>query len=105
MGNRLIPKENANVMTLLGGLTDRPTDGPTDIQTHAPIDLSHYDTCKRILLPSFQTHAPIDLSHYDTIVKGYFCRRSSTGSISQSECSDFGYGPITAAMPRDVGGN
>ena len=31
------------------------------------------------------------------LAKGYFCRRSSTGPTDQSECSDFGHGPITAA--------
>ena len=81
-----------------GGRTDRPTDRLTDVQTHAPIDLSHYDTIVKGYFCRRSRHAPIDLSHYDTIVKGYFCRLSSTGSISQSECLDFGYGPITVAI-------
>ena len=79
-----------------GGQTDRRTDRCSDTSSYRFLSLRH--NCKRIFLPSFQTHAPIDLSHYDTIVKGYFCRRSSMGSISQSECSDFGYGPITVAI-------
>ena len=60
---------------------DSPTDGQTDFQTRSYIDLPHYNTMVK------ETHEI-----------GYFCRRSSTGSISQSECLDFGYGPITEAI-------
>ena len=63
------------------GRTDRPTDGPTNVLTHATTDLFHHDTMVK-----------------ETLEIGYFRRRSSTGSISQSECSDFGYGPITVAI-------
>ena len=63
------------------GRMDGPTDGPTNVLTHATTDLFHHDTMVK------ETHGI-----------GYLCRWFSTGSISQSECSDSGYGPITAAM-------
>ena len=64
-----------------GRRTDRPTDGWTDVRTQGLIYLSRYDSMVK------ETHG---IEH--------FCRCSSTGSNSQSEGSDFGYGPITAEI-------
>ena len=64
-----------------GRRTDRPTDGWTDLRTQGLIYLSRYDSMVK------ETHG---IEH--------FCRCSSTGSNSQSECPDFGYGPITAEI-------
>ena len=61
--------------------TDWPTDGWTDVWTHA-------------LIESPRCNLPVK----ETIAIEYFCRCFSTGSNSQSECEDFSYGPITAEI-------
>ena len=64
-----------------GGRTDRPTDGWTDVRTHGFVDFPRYSSMvkknawNRTFLPMFQH-----------------------GSNSQSECSDFDCGPITAEI-------
>ena len=86
------------VMILLGGQTanlsnvrtDRRTNVPTDGRTDRPTDR----------WTDIRTHGLKDLPRYDSMIKETlgienFCRYSSTGSNSQSECSDFGCGPIT----------
>ena len=101
MENRLIPSKNMIVMILLGGQTtnlsnvrtDRRTNGPTGGRTDRPTDG----------WTDVRTHSLIYLPRYDSMVKEthrieHFCRCSSKGSNSQSECSDFGNGPITAEI-------
>ena len=86
-------------MILLGGRqTDGQTDGRTDQWTYWRMD-------ERPVQPmdgwtDVRTHSLIYLPRYDSMVKEthrieHFCRCSSKGSNSQSECSDFGNGPIT----------
>ena len=75
--------------------TDRPTGRPTDRSMDGWADI--------------RIHALIYLPLCDLRVKQrhgieYFCRCFSTGSTSQSECSDFGYGPITAEISLATSG-
>ena len=73
----MAPREGADAD--FHGRTNQRTDGPT--YGHSLIDLPRYDSMVK------ETHGT-----------EHFCRCSSTGSNSQSECSDFGYGPITAEI-------